>query len=278
MVMKSSRISKRLLRSSVVLASSIASLLPQGGKASEPEKYQKKLKESVLIQDRLGPVATGSGSDDPPRASKDRYPWKRQIVTTTFWIGEKAAPKNPVPNNMSSWDSRWAENYGGTDSPDRAKRVNYLPADFVPKLNPFYIALPYNDVARGEHKTEAPVVIPWFKSAFTEAGKSVCKGRWVAIRYKDRTAYAQWEDCGPFRTDHWQYVFGDERPKPNLNRGAGLDVSPSVRDYLGMADTDITDWSFVDFHEVPIGPWSTHGENNTFVRNRRDDELRVAAE
>ena len=48
-------------------------------------------------------------------------------------------------------------------------------------------------------------------------------------------AYAQWEDCGPFRTDHFQYVFQNERPKPNLNRGAGLDVSPAVRDYLGLA-------------------------------------------
>ena len=33
--------------------------------------------------------------------------------------------------------------------------------------------------------------------------------------------YAQWEDAGPFRTDHWQYVFGNERPKPNLEPGRG---------------------------------------------------------
>jgi len=26
----------------------------------------------------------------------------------------------------------------------------------------------------------------------------------------------------------------------------------------------------VDFKEVPRGPWSTHGENNTFVINRSD--------
>ena len=85
----------------------------------------------------------------------------------------------------------------------------------------------------------------------------------------NRTVYAQWEDAGPFRTDHWQYVFGNERPKPNLNKGAGLDVSPAVRDYLGLKETDVTDWKFVDFKEVPRGPWSTHGENNTFVINDR---------
>ena len=62
---------------------------------------------------------------------------------------------------------------------------------------------------------------------------------------------------GPFRTDHWEYVFGNERPKPNLNRGAGLDVSPAVRDYLGLPDTDVTDWKFVEFSEVPPGPWAS---------------------
>src|SRR5204863_10007258 len=100
--------------------------------------------------------------------------------------------------------------------------------------------------------------------------KTVFKGRWIAIRFGNKVCYAQWEDCGPFRTDHWQYVFGNERPKPNLNKGAGLDVSPAVRDYLGMNDTDVTDWKFVDFKDVPAqGPWSLHGENNTFVINKR---------
>ena len=98
---------------------------------------------------------------------------------------------------------------------------------------------------------------------------STCKDRWIAIRKGNRTAYAQWEDAGPFRTDHWQYVFGNERPKPNLNKGAALDVSPAVRDYLRLRQTDVTDWRFVDFSEVPCGPWSILGENNTFVINDR---------
>src|SRR5439155_9383858 len=87
----------------------------------------------------------------------------------------------------------------------------------------------------------------------------------VAIHKGNRTVYAQWEDAGPFRTDYWQYVFGNERPKTTLNRGAGLDVSPAVRDYLGLNETDVTDWRFVEFSEVPPGPWSKLGENNTFV-------------
>jgi len=168
------------------------------------------------------------------------------------------------------------QSYGGVDTPARGERANFLPVAFTPQQNPFYIALPYNDVTSKGHKPEAARMIPWFKDSFKEPGRTVLKGRWVAIRYRNRVAYAQWEDCGPFRTDHAEYVFGNERPKPNLNKGAGLDVSPAVRDYLGMADTDVTDWHFVDFSEVPTGPWSTHGENNTFVLQKRAQEARVA--
>ena len=198
-----------------------------------------------------------------------RYPWKANIVTTIFWIGEKPAPNNPVPNRVSSWDKEWTKNYGGMDDPDPAHRNNYIPAKFTPRQNPFYCALPYNDKAREGHRPEAPRVVPWFNEAYQGPAVSTCKGRWIAIRKGNRVAYAQWEDAGPFRTDHWQYVFGNERPKPNLNKGAGLDVSPAVRDYLGLQSTDVTDWRFVDFKEVPRGPWSTLGENNTFVINDR---------
>src|SRR5437899_1078507 len=133
-------IRKRFLRSSAILASSIASLVPHGtAKASEAEKYSKRMKESVLVQGNLAPIASGAGTDDPPSGVKERYPWKRQIVTTTFWVGEKAAQNNPVPNHVSSWDPHWAENYGGTDWPERAKRANYIPADFTPRQNPFYV-------------------------------------------------------------------------------------------------------------------------------------------
>ncbi|MEA3213233.1 MAG: hypothetical protein QOE70_6290 [Chthoniobacter sp.] len=268
---------KRILRSSAILASSLSSLVPHGpAKAAEMAPASKKIRSSVLTQVDLRPTSIGLGTTDPPLRPRERFPWKTGIVTTTFWVGEKPSPRNPVPNHTSSWDPAWAENYGGTDEPDRAKRVNFLPADFVPGQNPFYVALPYNDVGKNGLKAEASLVIPWFKEAMQSQWKSVCKGRWIAIRHGSRTVYAQWEDCGPFRTDHWQYVFGNDRPKPNLNGGAGLDVSPAVRDYLGMADTDVTDWKFVDFKDVPPGPWATHGDNNTFVINKRMEEQRLA--
>jgi hypothetical protein len=250
--------------------------MPHGTARADDGKLSKQLRQSVLSTPELGrSSSTSSLSGEPPRPKQERFQWKNGIVTTTFWVGEDAAKNNPVPNHASSWDMKWAKNFGGTDDPD--KRAGYHPAKFVPRQNPFYVALPYNDITRNGHKPEASRVIPWFKDAFTKPGRTVLKGRWIAIRYKGKVAYAQWEDCGPFRTDHWQYVFGDERPKPNLNKGAGLDVSPAVRDYLGMSSTDVTDWKFVEFEEVPTGPWATHGDNNTFVMQKRAGETRVAS-
>jgi hypothetical protein len=205
-----------------------------------------------------------------------RYPWKLNIMTTVFWVGEQASGNNPVPNDRSSWDKYWFSDYGGFDTPDASARRNYIPVSFVPRQNPFYIALPYNDVEGGHTKSEAASVIPWFKAAFAKDGQTVLRGRWIAIRRGNRVCYAQWEDCGPFRTDHWQYVFGNERPRPNLNQGAGLDVSPAVRDYLGMSSKDVCDWRFVEFREVPPGPWTLYGNNNTFVILRRQSIDRFA--
>jgi hypothetical protein len=47
-------------------------------------------------------------------------------------------------------------------------------------------------------------------------------------------------------------VFGDERPL----FGAGIDVSPDVKDYLGLGSFGLVDWRFVEQTEVPPGPWS----------------------
>lgn len=255
---------------------SVATLTPAYGEAttssaSDFHEYAMKLRENALL--KIEPQVTtskvfGSGFN--------RYPWKLNIVTTVFWVGEQPTANNPTPNHKSSWDQNWANNFGGYDNPDQAKRKNFLPVGFTPRQNPFYVALPFNDVTRGTTKPESRRVIPWFREAFEREGKSVCKGRWIAIRHKGRIAYAQWEDCGPFRTDHWQYVFGNERPKPNLNQGAGLDVSPAVRDYLGMTGKDVCDWKFVDFKDVPPGPWASHGDNNTFVLQRRGENLYYA--
>ena len=260
-----------------VLLSSVSSFFAQSAPTkAAPNKMKVSKKSDRLSEDillNLDSVAFVPRHLATAKAQPgQRFPWKQDIVTTIFWIGEEPSGNNPVPNRSSSWDKNWTGAYGGFDDPNPSHRSNYLPARFTPRQNPFYCALPYNDKATNGHRPEAPQVVPWFKEAYKGPGISVCKDRWIAIRKGNRIVYAQWEDAGPFRTDHWQYVFGDERPKPNLNRGAGLDVSPAVRDYLGLQSTDVTDWKFVDFGEVPRGPWSQHGDNNTFVQNMRRSE------
>ncbi len=244
---------------------------PVFAKSAEFIAQAMKMREDTLSKSQPQ-VVVGGGS----RSGFNRYPWRNNIVTTVFWIGEQPTANNPTPNHKSSWDQNWARNFGGYDNPDPATRANYIPKKFVPKQNPFYIALPYNDTTRGTTKPEARKVIPWFKQAFVRPGRSVVKGRWIAVRYQGRIAYAQWEDCGPFRTDHYQYVFGNDRPRPNLNQGAGLDVSPAVRDYLGLKGKDVCDWKFVEARDVPNGPWAKHGDNNTFVLQKRGTSLFVA--
>jgi hypothetical protein len=178
------------------------------------------------------------------------YPWKIGIVSTVFWVGEIGSG----PTNVrSAWDRNWLNSYGGVDDPVRRK--GYEPARFRPQENPFYVALPYCDMEAGHLKAEAAKVVPWFMAEFRGPGCSVCKGRWLEIRHGLKTCYAQWEDVGPFYTDSAAYVFGDDRPSPNINHGAGIDVSPAVRDYLGLRSLDLVDWRFVDQSDVAVGPW-----------------------
>jgi len=237
-------------------------------------KYAEKLRESAILH--MQPQVIVPGLSRPPGVS-GKYPWKTQIVTTVFWIGH--SPKEKDGNTASAWDPNWERNYGGYDNPEASARRNFIPINFVPRQNPFYIALPYNDVTRNATKPEARVVIPWFRDAVANGnwveGQSVCRDRWVAIRNAaGKVCYAQWSDCGPFRIDHWQYVFGNEKPTPNANAGAGLNVSPAVRDYLELSGTDVTDWKFVEVQDVPKGPWALYGDNNSALQTIRSNEHR----
>jgi hypothetical protein len=214
-------IRRRFYRSSAILATSLAAIAPKPySKASSPKKEKSEHRGASLAK----PIQGSGGSPNPPPSIpsvlnpisvsqpfsplipspygpitplgpsttlpgpllKDGgpYPWRTDIVTTTFWVGETAAKNNPVPNDKSSWDVKWAKNYGGTDSPERAARSGYIPAAFTPGQNPFYVALPYNDVQASGHKPEAAQVIPWFKREYKGPGKTVLKGRWIAVRFK----------------------------------------------------------------------------------------------
>ena len=208
------------------------------------------------------------------------YPWKLAITTSVFWIGERPSKNNPTPNNRSSWDQQWQKNFGGYDDPNPANRIadrrtgDFRPKAFTPKLNPFYVALPYNDVASGKrHKPEAARVIPWFRRLSPKPGKTVLKGRWVQIHRNGVNCYAQWEDCGPWGTDDWQYVFGKAKPKNKKNGAAGIDVSPAVRDYMGIRPGQKVHWRFVETSQVPYGPWKRYGNTNKASSSSANPDL-----
>ncbi len=227
-------------------------------------------------------VPTGKRPVAPVRApaaaaSRILYPWKTFVTVTIFWIGETPTDRNPTPNNKSSWDQNWTANFGGFDDPEPANRIashaagEFRPKAFVPKLNPFYIALPYNDiVGYGAHKPEASRVIPWFARMKPEPGKTVCKGRWLQIYNGKLSCYAQWEDCGPWTTDDWEFVFGTKPPKTTQNGAAGLDISPSVRDYLGLRSGQKVHWRFVEASQVPYGPWKKYGQESPAAAKNPD--------
>ena len=113
---------RRFFASAFLLASSAVALCGQSPYESSADfaKYAMKLREQALL--KVEPqvfVPTTS------RASMTRFPWKTNIVTTVFWIGEQAGGNNPVPNVKSSWDANWTSNYGGFDTPEPGSRRNF---------------------------------------------------------------------------------------------------------------------------------------------------------
>jgi hypothetical protein len=198
----------------------------------ELTKTSKKLRPS---QSQNAPEENAQEGMPPPTQEledsdfADRYPWKKSIVTTTFWIGEKPAPNNPVPNHKSSWDAKWAQNYGGTDTPDRKQRTGeFIPADFVPRQNPFYVALPQRKTS---NIINPKLQIPFGK--YKGPHKSVCKGRGLP---SEKGSFATPRTPGPSAqtTGNTFLVRSDRFP----TRTRGRTDVPAVRDFLGMEDTD----------------------------------------
>src|SRR5437899_4098615 len=90
--------------------------------AADLVKYAMKLREQALLKVEP-PVFIPTSS----RPAIQRFPWKTNIVTTVFWVGEQAGANNPVSNYRSSWDANWTGNYGGLDNPDSSTRRNSTP-------------------------------------------------------------------------------------------------------------------------------------------------------
>ena len=100
----------------------------------------------------------------------------KETMTTLFWVGEASGEENAfIPNDQSYWDQDWQDHYGGVDDPER--RSGHWPADFKPKENPFYVALPYGEFTRAGKLKRRARDIPWF----TDGVSPLLKNRWVEI-------------------------------------------------------------------------------------------------
>jgi|GEM_PF-1114181 len=242
---------------SLVLAGAISILFfatPLRHVSFSNHSKQKPLLPTPSFEARSPELSIASGSKRATTQSTQSVLFAHDnVVTTVFWVGETAGRDNGgIANKASAWDEHWQQHYGGVDNP--SNRNGYKPAGFTPNENPFYIALPYNDLNNdGARKSQASGYIstafvsttsyPWFKNS------------WVAIKYKDTIVYAQWEDVGPFEEDDASYVFGTAQPKNQRDQKAGLDISPAVKEYLGVSDVSRTAWTFISANQVPYGPW-----------------------
>ena len=100
-----------------VLLSSISSLFAHGAATkAEPAKTKFSKNSEKPADDRVLDISSLAFKPGQLAAERvqpgQRYPWKSNIVTTIFWIGEKPSGNNPVPNRVSSWDKQWTKNYG----------------------------------------------------------------------------------------------------------------------------------------------------------------------
>src|ERR1044072_7742635 len=77
-----------------VVVSSITSFFAHSATAKIlPEKEKMTKKSDRASDDSFSLLQTMTafpqGRQDPPPRHGDRYPWKKEIVTTVFWIGEQ---------------------------------------------------------------------------------------------------------------------------------------------------------------------------------------------
>ena len=159
------------------------------------------------------------------------YRVHKDVKSSLFYVGENNT-------TTSAWDPDWLANYGDKDAPNE---------------NPYYVALPYNDLDDGGlRKEESSSIVPWATST-DPIDSSICKNRWVKIEANGKSAYAQWEDVKSVSDDS-DYVFGLKKPADSGS--AGIFISPAVRSYLGVDDNDSVDWQFVEYGRVASGPWN----------------------
>lgn len=133
------------------------------------------------------------------------FSWNSCVVATTFWVGEIRDPNAADGSQMfSAYDGSWYERYGGCDGDDSDGTCNteernasngYFPKNMESLENPFYLDLPFNDVSNPSAFSKRHL-IPWandpgYVGNLDNEGFSYMKNRWVELRLKEKTCFAQ---------------------------------------------------------------------------------------
>ncbi len=225
----------------------------------------------ALVVGVLGPAGRAAA----PRRDEERalpgataartYPVHTGVPASVFHVGVEAPGQGVDAQSVSSgWDRAWAEHYGGCDGlgpvgtscrSDLADRrpPDWFPVALVPKENPYYVGLPYNDLTHPSDRGAVPWARdPGYAEHLRDPGFSLIKNRWVQVTGANGSCYAQVEDTGPGPSDP-DYVLRGAAPRHT----PALNLSPALARCIGVSDptavTDV-DWAFVD--RPPPGPWT----------------------
>jgi hypothetical protein len=195
---------------------------------------------------------TRTAAPELPGRSGWTAPWHDQVETTVFSPVENASSANGgISNEQSAWNSRFRKD--------------------IHANNPYGFALPYNDLdSSGQRKANVGRLFWYDPAANLPDNRSWVEGRWIAVSYGGKVAYAQWVDAGPFGEDDIDYVADPTGKQPWAHQphqagaddlGAGLDIEPAVAQFLGVpVDGDArVSWRFVPARLVPNGPWLHSG-------------------
>ena len=231
----------------------VAKIKPKVERKVEPKKEHKnKPKPAVKVEKKKkkipAPVVVSPPVVTPPPVvptpTSSNYKWHYNVVTTEFWIGEEPSADNSYISNVpTAWEDPVADS-----------------------VNDYYVAVPYNDLEYKNDQTvhkDSAKLIPWYdeKDSVSYEFYSYMKNRWVMVKKGDKVVYGQVEDTGPYLEDDFAYIFGGAGgPANTVGSKSGLDISPAMDGYIGLDGMSKTDWKFVEFEEVPDGPWKTHIE------------------
>ncbi len=199
--------------------------------------------------------------------SKNVYPWKTNIITTEFWIGEGSTPISSTTNVASSWDEDWRANNHGSDSP--WNRNGYASGSHASTLNPFYVALPFNDLAFPD-KARRWLPDGWYLAARRMASRSP-PARTAGLRSRTRAA------TSASRSGRMSGRYATTTRNTSSARSARsalattMPVSTSHRPWRNtLASRTKTarrpPWRFVDDEEVRPGAWLKLDEQAVLYR------------